>query len=932
MADHRCGSVVRLFSTHRTGSAARSVNAQMDSAPSTSEPEPEPPSSPSRWRGAQRVQQHVSAITTVSGSGQDEAGRQEKSRGLIARAFGGESDLLGLAAMGGKKARKLKETERDPGRFSRSLLADHEEGMPLPGMLIAVLTLFDIDGTNELSEQEWLEGNEALELSTSRKEFQQLRRSTPGNDDTTNPDELNFSKTMGIYGSRKPVEGYIEDVLRRLMKAIISLNGRFKRIQEVLDRTVLVEEISRKNKISRVVRQWAHAHTSKAFDGWRELTRHTVALRVRAGRSWRQSLAATAWRRWAEMVAESREQREAAGRVLGRWRHRLSGAAFELWRDEVREAIDERSAKLGRALGLMRHRSLVLTFEAWAALLARQRDVRELGRRAMLRMVHRLLAATFWAWQETAASDAANRRGLLKRCAARLSRGVAVRCFLAWRDAASESSAGRETAYRRAAARFVNRVAAEVFETWCSFVEWKQRTLRRAAHALGPGRSLYLSWRSWAAHAREAKAEAQREWFLSHVGDSLNGVIAVAVRAALAGGHGVADGVADDLARLKERVFGAEERVERERQHKISRVVRQWRHAHTSKAFDGWRELTRHTVALRVRAGRHWRHAFIASVWRRWVEMAAEVRHQREAAARVLGRWRHRAAASCFLRWVDLARDAVARRNEKLARVVGRMRSRVLSLVWEGWRSVVERSRRVAGMQHRALLRMTHGLVCDVLWAWAACAAEEKQRRHQLLARTAGRLRHRVAAQCFAAWHDLATSRSSGREQVYTRALHKLRNRQTVLVFETWCSFVEWRRRILRRAGHILGPARSMYLAWRTWVANARDMGRAEERRWVLSLLGDSKTWLLEALGEVLPSMLPDSSALYGSLQGELEQMKSQTARLTEREEEHDARLAEQAELTQRTQESQASVAAKLHQQVDEVRAQPPLHPLLHPL
>jgi hypothetical protein len=200
-------------------------------------------SSPSKWGGAQRAQQHAKAAAVFTGTGEEGA---EKRRGLIARAFGGGQDLFGLAAMGGKKARKLDEKELDPGRFSRSLLADHEEGMPLPGMLIAVLTLFDVDGTNNLSEQEWLDGNEALELSTSKSEFQRLRRATPGNDESTNAEELNFAKTMGIYGSRKPVEGYLEDVLRRLMKAIISLTGRVKGIQEVLDRTVLLEEITRR--------------------------------------------------------------------------------------------------------------------------------------------------------------------------------------------------------------------------------------------------------------------------------------------------------------------------------------------------------------------------------------------------------------------------------------------------------------------------------------------------------------------------------------------------------------------------------------------------------------------------------------------------------------------------------------------------------------
>ena len=878
----------------------------------------EPKASPSKWGLAKASQKQAQAAAAITGQGNE----PEKRRGLIARAFGGEQDLFGLAAMGGKKARKLDEKELDPGRFSRSLLADHVEGMPLPGMLIAVLTLFDVDGTNNLSEQEWLDGNEALELSTSKSEFQRLRRATPGNDSSTNSEELNFAKTMGIYGSRKPVEGYLEDVLRRLMKAIISLTGRVKRIQEVLDRTVLLEEITRKNRVAKVLRQWAHAHTSRAFDGWRDLTKESVALRKRVAGHWRNGLASSAWRRWVEMVDDARGQREAAARVLGRWRNRAVSGCFEVWREEVRAIVDDRNAKLGRALGMIRNRGLVLVFDAWSGLVAAQKDVKERGRRAMMRMANRLLATCFFAWQECSARDAASRKRLLQRCAARMGKRVAVKCFEAWRETAEESRSGRDEAYRRALARFVNRLAADSIETWCRFVAWRKRIFARAAHAIGPGRELYVAWRTWVAHAIESKAEEQREWFLSMVGGSLNQLVTDAVRDVLPAvmSAGSVGQLAEDVKLLKERIFGAEERAEKERLRQIGRVVRSMRHAHTSRAFDAWKEVYAETRASRQRAMRYWRNALAASVWRRWVEMVDDARGQREAAARVLGRWRNRAVSGCFEHWAHLVREASAVKQAALARAIGRMRNRALVLAFDAWAELLSRRRRAKGMQRKALVRITYGLVSEVFWAWAGDVFREANRRRQLLARVAGRMRSRLASMAFDAWRQAAQSRASGREQQYANAIARLRNRLAVFAFDVWRQFVAWRKRILHKAGYILGPGRSMYLAWRTWVSHAREAKREEERRWVLSLLTESKSWLLEALGDVLPQLLPDTSSLSSNLQSELEDLKSQTAQLAQQEAEHAASLAKQAEEAERAREDASSVAAKLHQQVDEAR------------
>ena len=116
---------------------------------------------------------------------------------------------------------------------------------------------------------------------------------------------------------------------------------------------------------------WKHQHTSRAFDGWRELTARHRQLRMRAAGHWRNRLVGQMWRGWVEMVLSIRQQREAVGVALGRLRNRLAAAAFGCWHTGVRDAIDGRREKLARAVGRMINRQLSITFHAWRALLLR---------------------------------------------------------------------------------------------------------------------------------------------------------------------------------------------------------------------------------------------------------------------------------------------------------------------------------------------------------------------------------------------------------------------------------------------------------------------------------------------------------------------------------------------------------------------------------
>ena len=463
----------------------------------------------SSWSAAKATHAAATATTALAAKSQPAGAPASSANGIIARAFGdGTTDPFGMAS--GKRRRK-KLSDGATAAASPSLLSDYEPGQPLPGMLIAVMSLIDTDGTYALSEDEWLKGNAALELQTSPKEFRLLRESLGKG---AAEDELNFSKAMGIYGSRKPVEGYLEDVLRRLMKAIISLTAKVSTIQGVLDQTVLLQENERKAKIGKILRYWKHRHTSTAFDGWRDVAKGAAKLRGRALRHWRLGLATSAWRRWVEMVEGVRAQRDAVAAAVGRWRNRLVGAAFAEWHEAVASVVDERMGKLSRAAARMQNRSLAAAFDEWAAGWAHSSSVREMQRRALVRLSHRLTSAVFWAWAEWVAEDLDRRDRLLRRVGARLAKRCVVSCFEAWHGVALERRSGREAQYTKAIGRLRNRQAQMVFEVWCSFVAWRRRVFERAAFAIGPGRSMWQAWRTWVAAAKEAKQAEQRQWVL----------------------------------------------------------------------------------------------------------------------------------------------------------------------------------------------------------------------------------------------------------------------------------------------------------------------------------------------------------------------------------------------------------------------------------
>jgi hypothetical protein len=78
------------------------------------------------------------------------------------------------------------------------------------------------------------------------------------------------------------------------------------------------------------------------------------------------------------------------------------------------------------------------------------------------------------------------------------------------------------------------------------------------------------------------------------------------------------------------------------------------------------------------------------------------------------------------------------------------------------------------------------------------------------------------------------------------------------------------RRAVLARAAFALGAGRLLALGFRSWVGAVREAKRASDRQWIVSSLAGSHSWLLTALGEVLPALLPEGSAVLARMRAQL--------------------------------------------------------------
>ena len=156
-----------------------------------------------------------------------------------------------------------------------------------------------------------------------------------------------------------------------------------------------------------------------------------------------------------------------------------------------------------------------------------------------------------------------------------------------------------------------------------------------------------------------------------------------------------------------------EARQEAARQATLGRILRTWKHQHTSRAFDGWRELVRTHKQLLSRSMQSWRNGLLSSAWRRWAALLDEVRDMRAKALSALGRWTQLPRGG--LCTGATSSPAVGRRAELLGKTIGRWTNRLLARAFLPWRALPDRSRDQAAAAARATTDDTQALLVGLL-------------------------------------------------------------------------------------------------------------------------------------------------------------------------------------------------------------------------
>ena len=702
----------------------------------------------------------------------------------------------------------LKDLVDSEGFFGKSAANSSNQA----GLLVALMSLFDSDGNRTLTRDEWMGGNEALELETSESEWQALLKRFHG----LSTGVVDFAEAVEMFGEIKPVEGFLEEVLRRFMRSLVSLTQRVRAAEQASMR-------ERQTKLNAILRTWKHRHTQPALEAWKALLESKRAATRRAVNRWTCGVLAT---------------------TLYAWRDAVHAAQLE------KHAHDE--ARLHRAVGRWSQRLLATVFVPWALLAERTRRAKQMGRRAMLRLSHRLLSTTYFAWAEHAAGLTSHRQALLSRSGARLRNRGAVFVFEAWRDIVRGRVNGREERYANAIRRLRNRTVAIALEAWAALVQRQRAICRRAAFVIGPGRWQAICFRTWRAKQLEARQRREREEVFAMLEKAIPDVHTLT---------STIERLEADVRRLQKQMESTVTTSARDREQRIQQTIRQWCHQSLATAFDGWRGLLEARREAMRKAVGQWAHGVLAFTFHGWRELLVTKRADEAAKlTRAVGRWARRELSGGFGHWSSFARAARTSKAQ-LRRAVGRWSQRLLATVVGSWAEYVSRSRRAKARGDQALRRMSHGLLGATYWAWAEHVAETVARRQEVLRRTGARLANRTLVLTIEAWRALAADSVSRREGLWHKAVAMLRGRVAGLALYAWIEYLQRRKQVLRKAAYALGPGYSLSLGFRTWLAVVREGLRAHERERTLELLGEA---LPELVRGVLAEITGGGAAMLG--------------------------------------------------------------------
>lgn len=780
-----------------------------------------------------------------------------------------------------------------------SSLSGLEKGEGLRGLLISLLTIFDVKKTGTLTQDEYKAAAGPLGFDTSEEAWHALVLKYGEKNANNRPSTAEGAPTdaqvldmqlIGAYFSNK-YDPLLEEILRRLIRGIISTNARseslekrLKVVEDHLEATSMRAMRERDMKIKKTLRFWSNRTTAPVFDGWKKLVadqKHTLQKTLK---HMMNRTISNVFRRWQDMVKEIKEARAAGNRAVQRWRLKFVTLCFDAWVQDTKDSIAHREELMLRAANSFVNSAVFGAFTHWKGVAVQEQRIKDLQRRIVIRLAYGVVFECFQAWAGYCGEETEKRLAQLRQAAMRMVHAALVQTFEAWVALVKQAYIERAEREQRALnlmQRMMHPYLVHTFEALKENREHNLAVKRKAAFAIGPGRLMHMVMRKWAQTVRELVKQRERDWVNELLAEAIPKLIDQSMNTGVADKVGASErqqqaiihALQDEMATLQQQIDemarelkAANERRLKEHETAVNRVLRQWRSAHVSRAFSAWCEALEQSRKMLATAAAHWKNLPLTHALGAWRDLAEYGRHLRHVAKTIGAKVAHRMSSAVFAEWHGVVRSALEIRNRGNLKALNMWINQQLSYFYP-WRDFARRSVEVKAMGRRCLQRMVYASLYAAFDTWSTAVSEAKSERKALLARAAQRLFNRTLVRAFETWRDEYLRAKEHKRHLYQLAVRRFVNRQTSAVFDEWIAFVDRKKFILKRAGYYLGDGLMISHCFSSWKLLHARAQKLKQTEWLLNdlkLVGTG--WLVETLDSLIPGSLPHGTSLHASV------------------------------------------------------------------
>eukprot|EP01051_Picozoa_sp_SAG22_P007589 SAG22_NODE_539_length_9317_cov_4.771209_5_plen_1329_part_00 len=239
------------------------------------------------------------------------------------------------------------------------------------------------------------------------------------------------------------------------------------------------------------------------------------------------------------------------------------------------------------------------------------------------------------------------------------------------------------------------------------------------------------------------------------------------------------------------------------------RVLNRFVQRSLSMAFMRWSEMAitqRQLTSQMIKVARRFSTRRTYAAFSQWAEHVNEMIRQKTVVDRVLTRMAHAAVLGSFTRWAEFCVE-LSRQRAVVDRVLRRMAQSAVSGAWVAWVTYTATAQRNRFCITKILLRMTHSLLMHGFERWAAMA-NEKLRQRTVVGKILRRMQSMAVAGAFARWIE-SIEQEQHRAHIMSKIIQHMAQAAVLGSFTRWAEFcVELSRqravvdRVLRRMAH----------------------------------------------------------------------------------------------------------------------------------